>query len=128
MEIEEFNGCCGIDIITGLFKPDTEIWVDNLGGIFGDSGYRLRTKADNVNELKDCLLASKGNRRGLVLAVTNKKDGQIASGKLLKEFGFTVFKKFYNPRHKSNLTMWKYELGKITKAQIKAKAKKLCAK
>lgn len=125
MDREEFPNCCGISVITGLHGSAEEIWDDELNNGYGT--YRPRTKADDVQQLQESLLECKDSSEGLVVAVTNRERGQLRTAKLLKKFGFKALRKFYNPRHRSTLTMWELNVGKLTRAQIKAKAKKLCA-
>ena len=126
MKLVEFPECCGIDVLTYLYDQPEQIWDDDLNGNGMFGGYRTRTKTDTINEIKECLLDTKSEGRGLVLAVTNRKPGQLRSAKLLKAFGFKQLRKFYNPRHRSTLTMWQLEIGGLTAAQIRKKAKDLC--
>lgn len=126
MELTEFPACCGIDVLSYLSDQTEQVWINNLNGD-GYGGYRPRTKIDTVNEIRDHLLDTKSEGRGLVLAVTNRKPQQLKSAKLLKAFGFKQLRKFYNPRHRSTLTMWQLAIGELTRAQIKKKAKDLCA-
>ena len=122
MDMEEFPACCGIDVITDLFGIVDDVW-DPI-----KCEYRAWKKTDTVKLVEELLLDTKFNKRAMVLAVTNRDPRQIKSAKLLQEFGFKEFHKFYNPRHRSNLTMWSLDISKLTKAQIKARTKKLVKK
>lgn len=122
MDLEEFPACCGIDIITGLFGTDTEVWDNEK------NTYRQWRKTDTIKQLEEFLLATKSDRRGLVLAVTNRDPRQKRSAALLQEFGFTELYKFYNPRHRSQLTMWHLPMKDLTKAGLRTITKKLIKK
>ncbi|HEY6950643.1 MAG TPA: hypothetical protein VI146_08550 [Nitrososphaeraceae archaeon] len=123
MDLEEFPSCCGIDIITGLYGiVDNAVWDSEK------QEYRSWRKTDTIKLIEEYLLDTKANKRGIVLAVTNRDPRQKRSAALLQEFGFTKLYSFYNPRHRSQLTMWHLEMGTLTQAKIKTLTKKLVKK
>lgn len=121
MDMEELPGCCGVDVLNGFDDIESERWDDKL------QNYRDTNDGDMVAYIRDCLLATKQAKRGLVLAVTNKEETNKQAAKLLKAFGFTELKRFKNPRHNSSLTMWEYPISRKTVVQIKKRAKDLGA-
>lgn len=122
MDMEEFPRCCGVDVLQGFGDDEITVYDPTTGE------WKLKTNAHRIQDIKDCLLGTKAEGRGLVLAVTNKTTSNVRAAKLLKDWGFKPLRIFRNPRHRSTLTLWELRIGSMTRAQINRKAKALGAK
>lgn len=113
MNLSQFPRCCGASTLSGL----------SLEGYFYYSGEQKQQKIVFIKNISNRIQESKNQFKGLILAITNSE--QRASVTIMKQFGFKLLRKFYNPNSRSKLRLWELNLNKISGTKIQTIAKKL---